>query len=107
MWPHGLDNFYQKYTEAYGIPVLGKACSMVADLGHPDLLPVLGKVWSMVPDLGHPDLLPVLGKVWSMVADLGHPDLLKTHYLMVTISHLENITSMLISQDVSNLYFVI
>lgn len=22
--PHGLDFFYQKYTEAYGIPVLGK-----------------------------------------------------------------------------------
>ena len=24
MWPKGLDQFYQKYTEAYGIPVLGK-----------------------------------------------------------------------------------
>ena len=23
MWPKGLDQFYQKYTEAYGIPVLG------------------------------------------------------------------------------------
>ena len=25
MAPHGLGQFYQKYTEAYGIPVLGKA----------------------------------------------------------------------------------
>ena len=24
MRPNGLDNFYQKYTEAYGIPVIGK-----------------------------------------------------------------------------------
>ena len=23
MWPHGLGQFYQKYTEAYGIPILG------------------------------------------------------------------------------------
>ena len=23
MYPHGLGQFYQKYTEAYGIPVLG------------------------------------------------------------------------------------
>ena len=23
MYPHGLGNFYQKYTEAYGIPVIG------------------------------------------------------------------------------------
>ena len=26
MWPQGLHQFYQKYTEAYGIPVLGKWC---------------------------------------------------------------------------------
>ena len=24
MRPNGLDNFYQKYTEAYGIPVIGR-----------------------------------------------------------------------------------
>ena len=40
MAPRGLENFYQKYTEAYGIPILGSFPSSLAYRMNVTLFPL-------------------------------------------------------------------
>ena len=73
MKPSGLSSFYQKYTEAYGIPVLGKCIKHLPNFGKcVKQLPNFGKCIKQLPSLGKCiKQLPNFGKCIKHLPNFG------------------------------------